>query len=222
MTLIQLLTLFMEGLLSFLSPCVLPILPIYVGILAGNSDSKTYKKGTAVSNTLWFVAGISLTFFLLAFASNYLSIYLMKHRMVLQGISAVMILMFGLFQVGLVKIPAFLKELSAKHKVYRTGMKVTPLLALLMGFTFSFSWTPCIGPILASVFLYASSQGGWVSTLLIGIYCLGFILPFVLIAFFSERMLALFKASQRWLYYTKWLSGLLLIGIAVSLLWNIF
>lgn len=223
MNIVQIVTLFLEGVLSFFSPCVLPILPVYVGILAGNGDGNSQKtQYKVVVNTLFFVAGISLTFFLLTFASSYLSRYFLQHSFFLQGLSAVMILMFGLFQLGLLKIPAFFKEISAKHKVYRSGQKMTPLLALVMGFAFSFSWTPCIGPILASVFLYASSQTGWLSSVLVAVYCLGFIFPFVLLAFFSQKMLALFKSGQKWMHYTKLLSGILLIGIACSLIWNLF
>lgn len=223
MNVVQIVTLFLEGVLSFFSPCVLPILPIYVGILAGNEDTQAEKsQKKVIINTLFFAVGISLTFFLLTFASSFLSRYFLQHSFFLQGLSAVMILIFGLFQLGLIKIPAFFKEISAKHKVYRSGQKMTPLLALVMGFAFSFSWTPCIGPILASVFLYASSQAGWLSSVLVIIYCLGFILPFVLLAFFSQKMLALFKAGQKWLHYTKLLSGILLIGIACSLIWNLF
>lgn len=223
MNAIQIVTLFLEGLLSFFSPCVLPILPIYVGILAGNEDTNaSNKQHKVIINTLFFVVGISLTFFLLTFASSYLSQYFLQHSFFLQGLSGLMILFFGLFQLNLIKIPAFFKEISAKHKVYQNGQKVTPLLALIMGFAFSFSWTPCIGPILASVFLYASSQTGWLSSLLVIVYCIGFILPFVLLAFFSQKMLTLFKASQKWLHYTKLLSGILLIGIACSLIWNLF
>lgn len=221
MTVLQSLALFTEGLLSFFSPCVLPILPIYVGILAGNTDDNWQSRQKKVLvNTLFFVLGISLTFFLLTFATSYLSHYFLQHSRFLQGLSALMILIFGLFQLGLVKIPAFFKEISAKHKVYQSGQKMTPFLALIMGFAFSFSWTPCIGPILASVFLYASSQG-WISSALVATYCLGFILPFVLLAFFSQKMLVLFKVSQKCLRYTKLLSGVLLVGIALSLFWNL-
>lgn len=222
MTVLQSLALFTEGLLSFFSPCVLPILPIYVGILAGNTDDNWQsRQKKVIVNTLFFVLGISLTFFLLTFATSYLSHYFLQHSRFLQGLSALMILIFGLFQLGLVKIPAFFKEISAKHKVYQSGQKMTPFLALIMGFAFSFSWTPCIGPILASVFLYASSQTGWISSALVATYCLGFILPFVLLAFFSQKMLVLFKVSQKCLRYTKLLSGVLLVGIALSLFWNL-
>ncbi len=91
-----------------------------------------------------------------------------------------------------------------------------------MGFTFSFSWTPCIGPILASVFLYASTHQGIYSVLLILIYCLGFVIPFALIALFSQRVMSVFKKQKRFLKYTKLFSGILLILIGISILTGSF
>lgn len=91
-----------------------------------------------------------------------------------------------------------------------------------MGFSLSFSWTPCIGPILASVFFYASSHSGIWSILLISVYCLGFILPFILVALFSQKVLDYFKKQTRFLHYTKIVFGILLICIGLSILIGLF
>ncbi|WP_105202649.1 cytochrome c biogenesis protein CcdA [Streptococcus suis] len=215
------LTLFAEGLLSFLSPCVLPILPIYVGLLAGGAEGKEGEKKVLV-NTLSFVVGIALTFFLLGFASSLLSRVLQANAQVLQIISGLLIVLMGILQLGWFNIPVLEREFSAKNKVYQAGKQVTPFLAFLMGFTFSFSWTPCIGPILASVFIYASSQQGWLSGILLLVYCLGFILPFILVAFFSQKMLAFFKNNRHYLAWTKRISGYLLLLIGLSILTGFF
>ncbi|HFI0672155.1 TPA: cytochrome c biogenesis CcdA family protein [Streptococcus suis] len=215
------LALFAEGLLSFLSPCVLPILPIYVGLLAGGAEGKEGEKKVLV-NTLSFVVGIALTFFLLGFASSLLSRVLQANAQVLQIISGLLIVLMGVLQLGWFNIPMLEREFSAKNKVYKAGKNVTPFLAFLMGFTFSFSWTPCIGPILASVFIYASSQQGWLSSILLLVYCLGFILPFILVAFFSQKMLAFFKNNRHYLAWTKRISGYLLLLIGLSILTGFF
>ncbi|MFI3160801.1 sulfite exporter TauE/SafE family protein [Streptococcus suis] len=215
------LALFAEGLLSFLSPCVLPILPIYIGLLAGGAEGKEGEKKVLV-NTLSFVVGIALTFFLLGFASSLLSRVLQANAQVLQIISGLLIVLMGILQLGWFNIPMLEREFSAKNKVYQAGKQVTPYLAFLMGFTFSFSWTPCIGPILASVFIYASSQQGWLSGILLLVYCLGFILPFILVAFFSQKMLAFFKNNRHYLAWTKRISGYLLLLIGLSILTGFF
>ncbi|HEM5097785.1 TPA: cytochrome c biogenesis protein CcdA [Streptococcus suis] len=215
------LALFAEGLLSFLSPCVLPILPIYIGLLAGGAEGKEGEKKVLV-NTLSFVVGIALTFFLLGFASSLLSRVLQANAQFLQIISGLLIVLMGILQLGWFNIPMLEREFSAKNKVYQAGKQVTPYLAFLMGFTFSFSWTPCIGPILASVFIYASSQQGWLSGILLLVYCLGFILPFILVAFFSQKMLAFFKNNRHYLAWTKRISGYLLLLIGLSILTGFF
>ncbi|HEM4066011.1 TPA: cytochrome c biogenesis protein CcdA [Streptococcus suis] len=215
------LALFAEGLLSFLSPCVLPILPIYIGLLAGGAEGKEGEKKVLV-NTLSFVVGIALTFFLLGFASSLLSRVLQANAQVLQIISGLLIVLMGILQLGWFNIPVLEREFSAKNKVYQAGKQVTPYLAFLMGFTFSFSWTPCIGPILASVFIYASSQQGWLSGILLLVYCLCFILPFILVAFFSQKMLAFFKNNRHYLAWTKRISGYLLLLIGLSILTGFF
>lgn len=217
---ITILTLFIEGLLSFFSPCVLPILPVYIGILAGQGEEKQsgeiiWDRRKVFTNTFLFISGIAATFFILAFASSLISQFL-------QNLGGILILIMGLVQVGLIKSHFFNREYSAKNKVYQAGQKVTPLIAFLMGFTFSFSWTPCIGPILASVFLYASTHQGIYSVLLILIYCLGFVIPFALIALFSQRVMGVFKKQKRFLKYTKLFSGILLILIGISILTGSF
>ncbi|KED03537.1 putative cytochrome C biogenesis protein [Streptococcus equi subsp. ruminatorum CECT 5772] len=169
-----------------------------------------------------FVLGVATTFFLLAFASSFLSRFLNQHIRWVQIISGVLIITMGLFQLGVFQSTFLTKEFSVKNKVYQAGQKVTPIIAFLMGFSLSFSWTPCIGPILASVFFYASSHSGIWSILLISVYCLGFILPFILVALFSQKVLDYFKKQTRFLHYTKIVSGILLICIGLSILIGLF
>ncbi|BDD38034.1 cytochrome C biogenesis protein CcdA [Streptococcus ruminantium] len=219
----KLFALFLEGLLSFFSPCILPILPVYIGVLGGNNGEHSQNnRMRTVINTSMFVLGIAMTFFLLAFTSSFLSRLLNQHIRVVQIISGILIIAMGLFQLGWIRLPMLSKELSAKTKVYQAGKTVTPIIAFLMGFTFSFSWTPCIGPILASVFFYASSQSGIWSIALLSVYCIGFILPFILVAIFSQKLLDYFKKQTRFLQYTKTISAVILIIIGISILTGSF
>ena len=208
---LKMILVFLEGLLSFLSPCVIPILPIYIGILAGKKEMNehgelVFNKRNTITNTLSFVLGICSTFFILAFATSFISIFLNENIKTLQIVSGVLIIFMGLLQLGVFKIGFLKQEFSIKNKVKRKGNKTTPILAFLMGFTFSFSWTPCIGPILI------------MSVLLILAYCLGFILPFILIAFFASKLLELFKKHTNILKYTQVISGIILILIGILIL----
>ena len=220
-SLVKLSFLFLEGLLSFLSPCVIPIL--HIGILAGKKEQNEhgeliFNKRNTITNTLFFVLGICSTFFILAFATSFISIFLNENIKTLQIVSGILIVFMGLLQLGVFKIGFLKQEFSIKDKVKRKGNKTTPVLAFLMGFTFSFSWTPCIGPILASVFLYASSHTGIMSIILVLVYCLGFILPFIFVAFFASTLLRIFKKHTNILKYTQIISGIILITIGILIL----
>ncbi|AME08783.1 MULTISPECIES: cytochrome c biogenesis CcdA family protein [Gemella] len=222
-SILKIFLLFLEGVLSFLSPCVIPILPIYIGILAGKKEKNiqgelVFNKRNIIVNTLFFVLGISATFFILAFATSRISIFLNDNIKILQIISGILIIFMGLLQLGIFKISALNREFSMKNKLTLKKGNTTPILAFLMGFTFSFSWTPCIGPILAGVFIYASSHTGIMSIILVLVYSLGFILPFILVAFFATQLLTVFKKNDNILKYTSIISGAILIIIGILIL----
>lgn len=226
---IKLIAIFIEGVLSFFSPCVIPIIPIYLSILAGKRektkdgnvilDSKT----TAI-NSIFFIIGISATFFILAFATSFISTILQQHINIVKYISGIIIIFMGLLQLGILKLQFFKREFSLKKKIKVSNklQGTNPALSFIMGFTFSFSWTPCIGPILASVFLYASTHTGILSYLLILVYCLGFILPFIIVAIFASSILKLLRKHNKILEYTIVISGIILIIIGISILTGSF
>ncbi len=218
---IKLLALFLEGVLAFFSPCVLPILPIYLGILANQGQVVKGKK-TALVNTLAFVVGISITFFLMAFATSLFSRFLTQHTNEMRVLSGILIILMAAVQLGWLRLGFLYKERSLKDKVYSGGKQVGPWLALLMGFTFSFSWTPCIGPILASVLLYASTQQGILGAIMVLVYCLGFILPFLIIALFTEKLLVYLRQKSHIMRYTTVVSGVVLLVIGLSILFGLF
>lgn len=183
---------FFEGLLSFLSPCVLPILPIYLAILSNSNviqeEEIIHKRFILIRNTLLFVLGISTTFFILGTGIGVFRTFIMAYkRLFLMGGGAFIIIM-GLFYVGDLKIPFLQRERRIHYKV----KQMNPFVAYFLGFTFSFGWTPCIGPMLASVLVLAStSQSAVKGNLLILTYTLGFVIPFIILAIFSEKMLKL-------------------------------
>lgn len=157
-TSVPVLTVFLQGLLSFFSPCVLPLVPLYVSYLAGgardvDSDGNIrYPRGRVLVNTLFFVVGISFTFFLLGFGFTALGSFFRSNQTWFARISGIIMILFGLYQFGVFgRSGALEREHRLPFRLDRWAMN--PLVALVLGFTFSFAWTPCVGPTLGSVLL---------------------------------------------------------------------
>ncbi len=205
-----------QGLLSFFSPCVLPLVPLYLGYLAGgarDAGERESRRRTLV-NTLFFVAGISFAFFLLGFGVTALGRFFNRYTHAFTLAGGLVILAMGLWQLfG----PGFSRELRLPFRLDRWAMGPAP--ALVMGFTFSFAWTPCVGPALTSVLILAgSSQSQGRALFLMTLYTLGFVVPFLLVGLFTQRLLAFFRSHSRWLEYTAKAGGVVLILMGLLLL----
>lgn len=215
-------TVFLQGLLSFFSPCVLPLLPLYIGYLSGGTQtvaedgSVRYKKSTVVINTLFFVVGISSAFFLLGLGFTAAGRFFSQHQTLFTRIGGILIILFGLYQLGV-----FGKALSKEHRLpFRPDvLAMNPVTALLLGFTFSFAWTPCVGPVLTSVLLMAASAASSsTGFLLIGVYTLGFVLPFLAAGLFTGTLLELFRKHRSVVQYTVKIGAVLMVLIGVMML----
>ena len=214
-------TVFLQGALSFFSPCVLPLVPLYVSYLAGGAavvdenGVRRYPRGRIFFNTLFFVAGISFAFFLLGLGLSALGTFFHDYQVWFARASGVIILLFGLYQLGLGRRTMLLEQ---EHRLpFRLDkLAMNPAVALVMGFTFSFAWTPCVGPTLSSVLLMASSgSSAAAGFLLIGVYTLGFVLPFLAVGLFTGTVLDFFKAHQNVVRYTVKLGAVLLIVMGI-------
>lgn len=218
------LTVFLQGLLSFFSPCVLPLVPLYIGYLAGGTVKRNeegqmiYPRKTVMLNTVFFVVGISFAFFLLGFGFTTLGKFFGNYGSWFARIGGIIMILFGLYQLGVFGQSRVVEqERRLPFRLDRLAMN--PFTALLLGFTFSFAWTPCVGPALASVLLMASSAKSAASGyLLIGVYVIGFILPFLAVGLFTGSVLSFFKKHQRVIRYTVKISGVLLILMGVMTL----
>ena len=214
---------FLEGIISFFSPCVIPLIPLYMGYLATNAKeidkdgNVTYKKKVVLIYTLFFILGISMSFFILGLSFTGLGLFFKDNRKIFLEVGGILIVILGLFQLGVLKVDFLNKE--KKLKINFNPNKMTKKTAFLMGFLFSFAWTPCVGPALSSTLIMASTA----STALLGnifvlVYALGFLLPFIILGLFTTKVLNIIKRKQNILNYVVKLGALIIIfmGIFVS------
>ena len=217
------LTVFLQGILSFFSPCVLPLVPLYVSYLAGGtrsvdeSGAVRYRRKTVFLNTLFFVLGISFTFFLLGLGFTAVGRFFSGNQRLFATIGGVIVILFGLLQLGVFQSKALSQEQRLPLNLGKLAMN--PLTALLLGFTFSFAWTQCVGPALASVLIMASSaSSAGAGFLLIGVYTLGFVIPFLAVGLFTGTVLDFFRKHRKVVAYTAKIGGVLMILMGVMMI----
>jgi len=201
-------TVFLAGLASFLSPCIFPIIPIYFGILA--------KGGRKILNTFLFIAGLSLTFVSLGFSFGFLGNLFFNDNV--RIIAGIIVIILGIHQLGIIKLN-FLER--TKVVEVKTEGKSASFEAFFLGLTFSLGWTPCIGPILASVLALSGDEGSALyGAGMMLVYVLGLATPFVLFSLFSQELLKRTKALNKHLGKFKIVGGVLIIVMGVLLITN--
>lgn len=211
---------FLEGILSFFSPCVIPLIPVYMGYLAGSGKSVNeegtilYDRKKVFLHTMFFALGISFAFFILGMSFTTLGSFFSNNKLLFTRIGGILIVILGLFQLGVIDFSFLQKERKIHFKL--ADKKMNPVIALLMGFTFSFAWTPCIGPALSSVLIMASgATTSLEGNLLVFVYALGFLIPFLLLGLFTSQVLNFLKSKQKLLKYTIKAGGVILIIMGI-------
>ena len=221
---ISVITVLLQGFLSFFSPCVLPLLPLYIGYLSGGTGSSAaehgqiHKRSTVLINTVFFVAGISFSFFILGFGMRAAGRFFSGNQLTFSRLGGLVVILFGLYQLGVFGASSVLMK-EKRLPIHFERMAMSPFTALLMGFVFSFAWTPCVGPTLSGVLIMAASaKSSTAGFALVGVYTLGFAVPFLLTGIFTTSILDFFGRHRNFVRYTGKISGVLLILMGILML----
>lgn len=208
---------FSEGVISFFSPCVLPLVPMYLGYLSGkgSNDEGEYTQGRVLLHTLAFIMGIATTFFMAAYLTSGISSLLNEYSVWIGVIGGWFLIGMGLIQLGVFKNLSFKREFRLPFNFSRVNF----LNAYLMGFCFSFAWTPCIGPMLSSVMVLAATSAT-LSSVYILVYALGFMIPFLLVGLFSSVVLNYLRKYQHIVQYTVKVGAVILVALGGFLIFE--
>ena len=211
---------FAAGVLSFLSPCVLPLIPSYVGFLTGmTAEELQLRRGTAVLHALWFVGGFTLIFVALGATASALGAVFLLSQVWIARVGGVLVILFGLYLLGILR-PAFLLR---ERRVHLARKPLGYVGSSVAGMAFGAAWTPCIGPILGAILTLAATRGNvGQGTALLGVYALGLAVPFLLTALALDRFLVWFQRFRPYLVWVERVAGALLILLGLLLVTDRF
>lgn len=206
---------FSAGILSFLSPCVLPLVPSYIGFLTGMAvPEAANRRRIAVTHALLFVAGFTLVFLVLGAGASALGSAFRDHKEWFARVGGVLIILFGLWTMGVLKLDFLQRE----QRVHLEEKPVGYLGSALVGMAFAAGWVPCIGPILGTILGLAATEADFTrGMLLLFAYSMGLAVPFVLAAFALDAFMGWFRDFKRHLGTVKLVSGLLLVAVGILL-----
>ena len=223
---VGLLAAFAAGVVSFLSPCVLPLVPGYLSFISGVSveELRAAERQSAVSravmiNTVAFVTGFSIVFIALGASASLIGQALLSNKVVLGRVAGLVVIVFGLHLTGIFKIKWFYKEKRFQGPTVARG----PGGAVLLGLAFGAGWTPCIGPILAGILAYAATQDTmWAGVGLLAVYSAGLGIPFLLTGMMTQYMLRAFDSVKRHMWAIEVSGGVLLIAVGLLMVTDNF
>ncbi|MGM0508275.1 MAG: cytochrome c biogenesis CcdA family protein [Fusobacteriota bacterium] len=212
---------FFAGVASFLSPCVLPLIPVYFSHLSGVGveEIKGNRKLVLFYNSLFFVLGFTVVFVLMQLVISYFANVAVDYinNIIIYRVLGTIVILLGLHMTGIIKI----KKLMREYKINIGLKKGTLFSSFLLGLLFAFGWSPCIGPILGSVLMYASqSDTVGIGTIYLIVYSLGLGLPFLIFSFFIEFLTRLIKQYGKMVRWVEIFGGIILIIMGLILFFN--
>lgn len=216
---ISLIACFAAGIFTFVSPCVLPLIPAYITLITGLSVNQNSSQNNLLKiflSSVIFILGFTTIFVLLGISATYIGSFFINNINILRWIGGIIVIIFGLHLTGVFKISFLYKQVSFLQKFEKNTGYFT---IFLIGCAFALGWTPCVGPILSSILVLASTQetvsGGAV---LLAVYSLGLGIPFILTALFINKFLTMFNFIKKYYKIIEIVSGMLLIAIGVLLI----
>jgi len=220
---VSLMAAFLAGLFSFFSPCVLPLVPGYISFISGISLEEIEqgnRQNKVIISSIFFILGFSLVFILLGATATILGSFLLEKAFILEKVAGVIIIIFGIHMSGLYRI----KFLDYEKRLYAKTRPVNIVIGpFLMGLAFAFGWTPCIGPILAGILIYAGTQKTlYQGILLLVIYSAGLGIPFLMTALALNKFYMLSNKIKKYFKTIEIVGGILLILIGLLILTNNF
>ena len=208
---------FLEGLLSFFSPCILPLLPIYLSVLSGSKEKSRLK---TFIMTLGFCLGISTLFFFFAFVSSHLTSLFKSNQSIFQIIAGIILIIISLFNFGLFSINTNFTKVNNKISNITSG-NLTFFKSFILGFLITITWSPCIGPMLGTAITQSSVSGSKLQAFLgVSFYTLGFISIFILLGLFTNELLSFINKRKNIVKYTKIISAIVILCMGIYLLYQ--
>ena len=209
----------LAGILTFISPCILPLIPVYITLVTGLSIEELDNRKNLLSvflSSICFVLGFTTVFVFLGLSVTIIGQFFLNNIDILRTVGGIIIIVFGLHLLGIFKIKLLYKQFGWMDKIKRTSNYFT---IYLIGCAFAFSWTPCVDPILASILIMAATQGTIAKgTFLLLIYSLGLAIPFILTALFVSKFLTLFNSLKKYYKVIEIISGTLLILMGILII----
>jgi cytochrome c-type biogenesis protein len=216
---------FLAGLVSFVSPCVLPLVPAYLSLLTGSSleelqaqESSGELRALAIGHAIAFIIGFTLVFVTLGLTASAIGGVLNAHRVLIAQLGGVVVVILGLQMTGMLRIPVLMRDTRIHHQHERR----TYWTSGLVGIAFAAGWSPCIGPILAGILAIASQQHNAEAALLLLVYSLGLAVPFFLTAVAIGAVLPVLNRIKRFLPAIEFCAGVFMIAVGLVLVNNAF
>lgn len=209
--------LFLEGIAAFISPCILPMLPVYLIYLAGDDGNRGVK--TRILHSIGFVLGFTCVFVLLGMSATAIGRGLIRYQSVLRRVAGVILIVFGLHYMGVFRIGFLNREKRVKYQTKESNF----LSSVIFGAVFSFGWTPCMGPLLGMAMFLAGNQNTLLQgALMLFVFSMGLGIPFLLTAFFYEKLTGVLGWLKRHHALIQRISGIIFIVVGLAFLFDVF